>query len=310
MKIFKNKHGEVRPVWKLLLIIPLFYLFTSMLVICFAFFFELSVILSSGVTDPTELTEKFLNSDFTRISVGLIQNVVMITLVILFWKLMDKKPLGQMGLALGKSGLTDLAYGLILGAISITAVFLIMLMTGQIVAVKGVSKPNFILVFLGDLLLMVFVGIGEEMFARGYCMSILRRSHVSVVLIVPNVIFSLLHIFNKNVGVIPLVNLFLIGVLFSLMFLRRGNIWMPIGYHITWNFFQGSVFGMPVSGISFDGLIMSRPVEDNILNGGGFGPEGGLIVTALILVSILLIFTKSKDTGEPVESGAEAQAEM
>lgn len=60
MKIFKNKYDEVRPVWKLLLIIPLFFLFTTMLVICFAFFYELSIVLSSGVTDPMELTENSL----------------------------------------------------------------------------------------------------------------------------------------------------------------------------------------------------------------------------------------------------------
>ena len=299
MKIFKNKYDEVRPVWKLLLIIPLFFLFTTMLVICFAFFYELSIVLSSGVTDPMELTEKFLASDFTQISTGIIQNVVTITLVILFWKLMDKKPLGQMGLSFGKSGLTDLAYGLFLGAASITVVFLILLLTGQIVVEKSVLEPNFIAVFLGNLLLMIFVGVG-------------RRCHVSIVLIVPNVIFALLHISNNGIGVIPLVNLFLIGVLFSLMFLRRGNIWMPIGYHITWNFFQGSIFGMPVSGVSLDGLLTSRVVEGNVLNGGGFGPEGGLIVTALIIVSIaiLLVFTKNKDTGEPVGSGSEATAEM
>lgn len=312
MKIFKNKYDEVRPVWKLLLIIPLFFLFKTMLVICFAFFYELSIVLSSGVTDPMELTEKFLASDFTQISTGIIQNVVTITLVILFWKLMDKKPLSQMGLSFGKSGLTDLAYGLFLGAASITVVFLILLLTGQIVVEKSVLEPNFIAVFLGNLLLMIFVGVGEEMFSRGYCMSILRRCHVSIVLIVPNVIFALLHISNNGIGVIPLVNLFLIGVLFSLMFLRRGNIWMPIGYHITWNFFQGSIFGMPVSGVSLDGLLTSRVVEGNVLNGGGFGPEGGLIVTALIIVSIaiLLVFTKNKDTGEPVGSGSEATAEM
>ena len=50
---------------------------------------------------------------------------------------------------------------------------------------------------------MIFVGIGEEMFSRGYCMSILRRSNIFVVLIVPNVIFALLHILNNNIGVIP-----------------------------------------------------------------------------------------------------------
>ena len=312
MNIWKNKYNDVRAVWKLLLIIPVFFLFTVMLTICFTFFYELSMVLTSGTTDPAEITEKFLASSLTRVAGGVIQNAVLIALVILFWKLFDKKPLSQMGLTFGKSGLIDLVYGLILGAVSITMIFFVMLLIGQIVVEKSALKPDFALVFLGDLILMIFVGIGEEMFSRGYCMSILRRSNLHIVLIVPNVIFALLHIFNNNIGVLPLINLFLIGVLFSLMFLRRGNIWMPIGYHITWNFFQGSVFGMPVSGGSLNGLYTSRLVGENIFNGGGFGPEGGLIVTALIVISIalLLILTKSKEKSGAIPASSDAQAEM
>lgn len=71
---------------------------------------------------------------------------------------------------------------------------------------------------------------------------------------------------------------------------------MPIGYHITWNYFQGSVFGLPVSGNKSAGLYTSKLVEYNILNGGGFGPEGGLVVTAIIILSIALfaVYAKKK----------------
>lgn len=312
MNIWRNRYNDVRAVWKLLLIIPAFFLFTVMLTICFAFFYELSMVLTSGTTDPLEITEKFLDSSLTRVAAGVIQNAVLIALVILFWKLFDKKPLSQMGLTFGKSGLVDLVYGLILGAVSIAAVFFVMLLTGQIIVEKSVLKPDFALVFLGDLILMIFVGIGEEMFSRGYCMSILRRSNTFIVIIVPNVIFASFHIFNNNIGVLPIINLFLIGVLFSLMFLRRGNTWMPIGYHITWNFFQGSVFGMPVSGGSLGGLYTSKLVSENIFNGGGFGPEGGLIVTGLIIVSIalLLVLTRCKEKSGAMPAGSEAQTKM
>lgn len=312
MNIFRNKYNDVRAVWKLMCIIPTFFILTVMLTICFTFFYSLILSAATGIKDPVALAERILNSDFSRMSVAIIQNLVMISSVMMFWKSFDKKPFSRMGLTFNKTGFIDLAYGLILGATSITLVFLVLLLTGQIIAGSSILKPNFAWTLLGDLVVMIFVGIGEEMFSRGYCMSILRRSNIFVVLIVPNLIFALLHIFNNNIGVIPMINLFLIGLLFSLMFLRRGNIWMPVGYHITWNFFQGSIFGMPVSGSDADGLLTSKPVSENIFNGGGFGPEGGLIVTGLIIISIalLLIFAKNKDTGDAVAAGTESQSEM
>lgn len=307
-KIMRNKYDEVRAVWKLLGIIPAFFLLMVMLTICFAFFYGLIFALTTNNVNPAIVTERFMTSSFANMWAGILQNVAMISLVILFWKLLDKKPMREMGLTFDKSFITELVYGLVLGAVSIALIFFILLVTGQIVVEKRDLAPDFIWVLLADLVLMIFVGIGEEMFSRGYCMSIMRRSNIFVVLIVPNVIFALLHILNNNIGVIPLINLFLIGVLFSFMFLRRGNIWMPIGYHITWNYFQGSIFGMPVSGTTVNGLYMSRFTSDNILNGGGFGPEGGLIVTGLIIVSIVLLLLLTRDKKENSSLAADSVA--
>lgn len=295
MSFFRNKHNEVRAVWKILPVVPALLILTAMLTICFAFFYALIYALTTNVRDPAAISESIITGNIPNDIIGIIQNIMLISLVVVFWKIFEKRPLSQMGLTFDKAAFADLAYGLILGAVSIALVFFILLLTGQIIVEKSVLKPNFAWLLLVDLVTMIFVGIGEEMYSRGYCMTVLRRSGIIVIVIVPNVIFSLLHIFNNNIGIIPLVNLFLIGLLFSFMFLRRGNIWMPIGYHITWNFFQGSVFGLPVSGSSASGLFASKLVGENIFNGGGFGPEGGLIVTGLIIVSIALLFVLTKD---------------
>lgn len=69
---------------------------------------------------------------------------------------------------------------------------------------------------------------------------------------------------------------------------------MPIGYHITWNYFQGSVFGLPVSGNDLNGLYTSKLLSENIFNGGGFGPEGGLLVTFVMVISIALFYLLSR----------------
>jgi hypothetical protein len=64
---------------------------------------------------------------------------------------------------------------------------------------------------------------------------------------------------------------------------------MSIGYHITWNYFQGNVFGFKVSGINTRGIWTTVYDKNTILNGGDLGPESGLIVTAIILLDFLLV---------------------
>lgn len=75
----------------------------------------------------------------------------------------------------------------------------------------------------------------------------------------------------------------------QLIFIKSGNIWMCIGYHFTWNVFQGIIYGMPVSGLSIPGIITTHFTRDNILNGGGFGIEGGILTTLVTLLSFLFV---------------------
>lgn len=310
MGILKNKHNEVRAVWKILCVLLTFYIMALLLTAIFSFFYGLYSVYTSGITDPVALAENLMRDNILLFIAGILQNLAMIFSVVLFWKVFDKKPIKEIGLSPIKKGTGDLLFGLALGAVSITVVFFVFLLTGQLTVTNSFLKPNFSWMLLVDFILMIFVGLGEEIFSRGYCMTILRRCSIYIVFIVPNVIFALLHIFNNSIGIIPLINIFLIGLLFSYMFRIRGNIWMPIGYHITWNYFQGSIFGMPVSGHESNGLYTSRLVSENILNGGGFGPEGGLIVTILIIASLALfsVYARKKSAGT-VSASADTAAE-
>jgi len=296
MKVFKNKHGEVRFGWKIICVLIAFYIMTTILTFAFSFIYGVYSVMSTGVTDSQTIIENFMSNNILVTIAGIIQDLCLISAVVLLWKLFDKKPVRNMGLTPIGQGVTDLLIGLVFGAISISIVFFIFMLTGQVTVTNNSMMPNLSLTILIDLVLMIFVGIGEELFSRGYCMTVMNRCNEIVVFILPNVIFALLHIQNNNVSVLALFNIFLIGLLFSFMFKVRGNIWMPIGYHITWNYLQGSVFGFPVSGNESAGLFSSKLVAENILNGGGFGPEGGLVVTALIILSIALfaVYAKKK----------------
>lgn len=294
MGFFKNKYNDLWAGWKILIVLAAFFVSTLILTVLLSFVYGFLAVLSSGPTDPVALTQRLMKDSVYIDLSGIMQNVAMIITVIVFWKIFDKRPLKDMGLSSLKNSSKDLVYGLILGTATISVVFVVFLISGQISVINDFLKPNFSWILLLDLVLMIFVGIGEEIFSRGYCMSVLKRSNVILIFIVPNLIFALMHIANNDFSLIPLINIFLVGALFSIMFFKRGNIWMPIGYHITWNYFQGSIFGLPVSGNDIKGLYTSKLLNENIFNGGGFGPEGGLLVTLLMVVSIVLFYLLSK----------------
>ncbi len=294
MGFFKNKYSELWAGWKILIVLAVFLIATIIFSVIFSLAYGVFVVLTSGPIDPVTLTQRLTNDSVFISLLGILQNIAVIISVIVFWKVFDKKPFKDMGLSTFKSGYRDFIYGLVLGAVTISVVFFVFLFSGQISVVNDFLKPNFSWMLLLNLVLMIFVGFGEEMFSRGYCMSVLKKSNVILIFVVPNLIFALLHILNNEFSFIPLINIFLVGVLFSFMFNRRGNIWMPIGYHITWNYFQGSIFGLPVSGNDISGLYTSKLLSENVFNGGGFGPEGGLIVTLIMAVSIALFYLLSR----------------
>ena len=88
-----------------------------------------------------------------------------------------------------------------------------------------------------------------------------------------------------------IINLFLFGVFAALYFLRRGSIWGIGAIHSIWNFAQGNIFGCKVSGsLSGESLFRTNYIGESILfNGGSFGPEGGLAVTIVLFIGIVVL---------------------
>lgn len=122
---------------------------------------------------------------------------------------------------------------------------------------------------------------------RGFIMSVLRRTNSKVLAIaVPSLMFGALHLTNPNLTPLSVVNVMLIGVAFSVMYYKSGNLWMCIGYHIAWNLFQSVVYGMPASGVDVPSIVVGGYPVGNLLNGGAFGIEGGVLATVAALLAL------------------------
>lgn len=108
-----------------------------------------------------------------------------------------------------------------------------------------------------------------------------------MILAIPAVVFGLMHLGNNGISVMAVINLILYGLLAGYCFYRSGNIWLPAGFHITWNFVQGNVYGFSVSGFRTSSFTKTVVVKETPFTGGAFGPEGGIGVTiALVIIFV------------------------
>lgn len=288
--MFKNKHGQTRSGWKILAVLAA--IFGAIILSSILSSIIIGVILPLTGDLNVETMEFSKRGKLIYDSISMImrfaQEIIMIVVPILAWKYIIKRPLYNMGLKSIKKHYKELLIGLLLGIVSMTAVFCILLFSKN--ATVDTWTPHFTTDIFIYLIIFILVGIAEEVFGRGYVMSVLRQTRsIPVIVIVSALVFSALHSSNPGVGLLPYVNIALVGVLFAYMYLKSGNIWMPIGFHITWNYFQGNIFGFKVSGLDMGSLLSTTLGSNTVITGGDFGPEGGLVVTFVILLGFLFV---------------------
>jgi membrane protease YdiL (CAAX protease family) len=113
-----------------------------------------------------------------------------------------------------------------------------------------------------------------------------------VALMITSLLFMLMHMMNANVNLLGTINLFLAGLLLGIYYIHKRNLLFSIGMHITWNFFQGSIFGFAVSGNTTPSIISQELKGSEIINGGKFGFESSILATVLIIGLTILVHMK------------------
>ncbi|MFA5561995.1 MAG: CPBP family intramembrane glutamic endopeptidase [Eubacteriales bacterium] len=208
-----------------------------------------------------------------------------------FWVVvLQKSDLRSMGFT-KKSAFPHYLLGLLLGTVLFAAAIGLNLLFGAMTleGLAGSVRWGWIILFF---VAFVVQGASEEILLRGALMGSLRRSQPTWLAVGLNaLLFAMLHLGNSGVGTVALLNLLLFGIFASLYRLRTDNIWGICALHTAWNFTQGNVWGALVSGIRVDaGLFVTTSLEGRErINGGAFGPEGGLAVTLVLLLAILLV---------------------
>ena len=156
-----------------------------------------------------------------------------------------------------------------------------------------------ILLLIKVFIFFVFQGLFEEILFRGYLMPFFSKViGIKFTIILLSFLFTCIHLLNPNLNIVGLVNIFLSGVTFSLIYYYTGNLWIVGAMHTLWNFILGFIVGSQISGIvTYHSVFFSIPVENkDLISGGEFGFEASIIETILELaISLFVIYLIKKE---------------
>jgi membrane protease YdiL (CAAX protease family) len=143
-------------------------------------------------------------------------------------------------------------------------------------------------------LLALIPGVTEEILFRGILFRFIEKTAGSwVALGVTSALFGIAHIFNPNASFVAAFAIAVeAGLLLGAVYMLTRRLWAAIGLHAAWNFTQGWIFGLPVSGGHANGLVRGRLEGPDLLTGGAFGLEAGMIAVVIATaagVSVLVV---------------------
>jgi membrane protease YdiL (CAAX protease family) len=214
---------------------------------------------------------------------------------------LDRRSIRSLGLVWDHLAVQDLLVGVALPGLMMGLVFLVEWGLGWInlegVAWQTKSPGQIILSLLLLLGMFVLVGWSEELFSRGYFLQNLADGlNLFWGVLLSSVGFAALHYANPsfNLSALPFLGLVLAGLFLAFGWLRTRQLWLPIGLHIGWNFFEGPVFGFPVSGLDIPRLLLHRETGPDLFTGGPFGPEAGLILLPALAMGTLLVYVYTR----------------
>ncbi len=267
-----------------------------MLVIAIIFSFGLSVMVA-GIA--------FVNSDLVggsgvpeELLLALTVIVALPAVTLSVWiarRGLDQRSFSSLGLALKATAARDLLVGFLIPAPLFALIFIIQWGLGWLtIEGWGWAAGSFALTMLGVLLGLVgffAVGFYEELLFRGYYLQNIRDgTGLAIALFLSSAVFALAHLGNFSSSFASSIGIFAAGYFLAYGWIRTGALWLPIGLHIGWNFFQGPVFGFAVSGTPTPSIVVHSVEGPELLTGGGFGPEAGLIVLPLMALGSLFIW--------------------
>jgi membrane protease YdiL (CAAX protease family) len=223
---------------------------------------------------------------------------------------LDRRSFSSLGFNFDRHALIDLGVGILLPALLFALILALEWGMGWIEfqgwAWDTIAPDQILRALLVDFSFMIGVGIQEEVLSRGYHLQNLTEAlNIHWGMFISSAIFALLHFTNPHASLASTLGILASGYFLSFAWVRTRNLWLPIGLHIGWNFFQGSIFDFPVSGLRLFGLMRLNVNGPELITGGDFGPEAGLVVLPALALGAFLVWAYTRSRSNPNASPIE-----
>jgi len=294
--IFINDEKELRSGWRVLL---------------FFLAFTLAIILVSGIAETLEklipplrflaskpqpdapTASRYLWLSLLITQVETLAAALIATFVCARW--LERRTLRSVGFKLHRGWLKDFAFGSLIGAATLAfAVGLEAVARAVQFSVQTTGAILLLRNFCYMLVFFLFAAAFEELMFRGFPLQALIHNLGGWTAIsITSIFFGLAHYANANATWFSTINTILAGAWLGTAYLLTRSLWLATALHYSWNLVMAFVFGLPVSGITtFQNLAWLRgeskpPVW---ISGSDYGPEAGLAVTLVLLISTLMIW--------------------
>ena len=240
--------------------------------------------------DPKAISD-YLYSHTDALLIMFFGTIFGILIVLLFAKFIEKRKMSELGLKKEKM-FKHYGLGILFGFATFSFIILIEVLTGAL-KINGFNALGIsALVLIPFAIGFMIQSFEEELLFRGYLLpSIAAKNCAISSILISALAFGIVHSFNTSFSLLACLNITLIGIVFGLVYVITKNVWVVSGFHFIWNYVQGCLYGVHVSGINVKESILNSTVVEgkDILSGGGFGTEGSIITTIVIFIIIVIL---------------------
>ncbi len=283
-KIFLDEDGGLRSGWR----VAVFLFFYSLVVGVLA----VGMRSMPGALGPDEATPSYMHWLWSSL-LGLV------VALIVGWqcgKRLEGLRFAVLGASFRGRWLAHVFMGLIAGAATVIFAVAIAFAFGGERFESNIDSgsENVVTSMLVTFAVFAIAAAAEEALFRGYILQTLDRAGFAwLAVVLTSVFFGIVHLGNPNAGAISTLNTILAGIWFSVAYLRFRSLWFVMGMHCAWNWVQGSVFGIEVSGmreITQYTILREIDTGPTWLTGETYGIEGGIAATIAITVATIFIY--------------------
>ncbi len=244
--------------------------------------------LISMFVDPGATLDPLLFLALNTLALG----VPALLALVFMMRFVDKVPLMAFGVGFHERWLRDLGVGLGLGAAMAGTLLAAAAVAGGVDVSLQARTGGFVFELAVLIGILMLAAANEELVFRGYPLQVLMFGLGPwPAFLILSVLFGLGHHLNPNATWVGTTNTALAGILLCLAYARTRSLWLPYGIHIGWNLGIGPILGFSLSGMTVGSLWVTRIDGPPWLTGGRYGPEGGVLVTGIMVLAAIVIGT-------------------